>query len=565
MKKLLTEVMAKNSLKLVEGTGNVPRKGCLGTMKGICADYKNPTRNGNFYSRKLWENVFKDPLVKESLEDRVLLGEVDHPLDGRLETQAKLAAIVMTDYEFDDANNTLVGSFDILDTPQGQILKSLLDYGCKIGVSSRGEGDVTTKDGVNYVDEEGFNFVGFDAVVLPAVKSAKPALQESLTINDAKVKSLKESLSEQINSAVTKNELDLIKKVIDTTNLPDSDSLIESINIKSKQLEGINSSSNLISDLEEVTNQNKKLKAEVKRLKEEVTACKSHINSTKATSKELSESTSKEMNDLMNQYKTVVIESSIGSHKLEKATKQLGKALRSSVILKNKSDNLLKENTQLSRALDSSRQSLTEKTDEINSLKESLTETKNNLLRMKKSGKEELNSLNESLELERRTNEDLTNEISSLKSELTEQTSKLNEATDQLKKKDEEILRLNESITKEKSKVVDLTSDSNKLKSNLKESVNSNYSIVREYAKQKSKDYGLDENIVLESVNPNSTIESVNTLIESIKDKYDRYSKLPMTVDPSLIKSTKVKASISPKMSEEDQQTLLFLNSVYKK
>ena len=547
MKKLLTEVMAKNSLKLVEGTGNVPRKGCLGTMKGICADYKNPTRNGNFYSRKLWENVFKDPLVKESLEDRVLLGEVDHPLDGRLETQAKLAAIVMTDYEFDDTNNTLIGSFDILATPQGQILKSLLDYGCKIGVSSRGEGDVTTKDGINYVDEEGFNFVGFDAVVLPAVKKAKPALQESLTINDAKVKSLKESLSEQINSAVTKNELDLIKKVIDTTNLPDSDSLIESINIKSKQLEGINGSSNLISDLEEVT------------------ACKSHINSTKATSKELSESTSKEMNDLMNQYKTVVIESSIGSHKLEKATKQLGKALRSSVILKNKSDSLLKENTQLSRALDSSRQSLTEKTNEINSLKESLTETKNNLLRMKKSGKEELNNLNESLELERRTNEDLTNEISSLKSELTEQTSKLNEATDQLKKKDEEISRLNESITKEKSKVVDLTSDSNKLKSNLKESVNSNYSIVREYAKQKSKDYGLDENIVLESVNPNSTIESVNNLIESIKDKYDRYSKLPMTVDPSLIKSTKVKASISPKMSEEDQQTLLFLNSVYKK
>ena len=43
---------------------STPKKGCLGTIKGPCADYKNPTRNNNFYSRKLWENAFNDPLIK---------------------------------------------------------------------------------------------------------------------------------------------------------------------------------------------------------------------------------------------------------------------------------------------------------------------------------------------------------------------------------------------------------------------------------------------------------------------------------------------------------------------
>ena len=122
-----------NSLSLCEGKTAQTHPGCLGTLSGPCADYNNPTRNNNFYSRKLWENVFKDPLVVESLEDRVLIGELDHPGD-RLETKAKNACIVMTGYEFDDVNKTVNGTFDILDTPNGQILKSLLDYGCKIGV-----------------------------------------------------------------------------------------------------------------------------------------------------------------------------------------------------------------------------------------------------------------------------------------------------------------------------------------------------------------------------------------------------------------------------------------------
>ena len=57
-----------NSLKLCESAQ--VRKGCLGRLEGICADFVNPTRNGRYYPRKLWENVFNDDLVKEALETK---------------------------------------------------------------------------------------------------------------------------------------------------------------------------------------------------------------------------------------------------------------------------------------------------------------------------------------------------------------------------------------------------------------------------------------------------------------------------------------------------------------
>ena len=84
-----------NSLKLCESQGQ-PRKGCLGRMEGICADFANPTRNGRFYSRELWENVFNSDLVKEALESKTLIGELDHPED-RFEPLAQEACVVLTD------------------------------------------------------------------------------------------------------------------------------------------------------------------------------------------------------------------------------------------------------------------------------------------------------------------------------------------------------------------------------------------------------------------------------------------------------------------------------------
>lgn len=558
MKQALTEVTMRNSLSLTESNGEKLHKGCLGTISGPCADFKNPTRNDNFYSRKLWENAFSNDLTKEALEDRVLIGELGHPLDGRLETDATKSTIVMTKYWFDDNKGLLMGSFDILATPCGKILKSLLDYGCKVGVSSRGEGDVTQRDGKNYVDESSFNFMGFDAVLLPAVKVAKPTLQESIQLKK-KAKTFRESLQESIKSAHNKDELDLIKQVIDTTDLPDSDSLLESVNIKSQELEGITNSSNLSSDLEEAIRQNQELKKEIKRLKEEVaTANSSDSQGNTESSEEVvdTDNSESELNEITEKYSDLVFESTSNSKKLEKV---LGKY----ISLKRKIESLERVNSNLSE----SNKRLKEQVSEVNSkLTEALSEKSNsrkNLLSIKESGNKRIKGLTQKVrDLEEQVKL-VNDENESLKSDLRESKSKVRDNHDKIKSLNSEVSKLNESLTKEQDNSKKLKTIQNELMTKLSESTANQNNLVREYAKQKSKDFGLNDKEILESIKPEDTIESVNTLIESVKDRKDRYSKLPMITDPNLVRVAKASVT-NNKVSEEDQQTLNFLMGVYK-
>ena len=118
-------------------------RGILGRLVGVIADTKNPTRNGRAYSEKLWRNVFNDPIMKERIENRCCFGELGHPLD-RTETDMEKVAICLAEVPKKGKDGKLYGVFDILNTKCGQILKTLCDYGCNIGISSRGEGDLIT-------------------------------------------------------------------------------------------------------------------------------------------------------------------------------------------------------------------------------------------------------------------------------------------------------------------------------------------------------------------------------------------------------------------------------------
>ena len=113
------------------------QRGILGRLKGIIADFKNPTRNGRRYTEELWDKTFDDPIVKEKIENRCILGELGHPAD-RQETDIEKVAICLAEMPKKGNDGKLHGIFDILDTPNGRILKTLCDYGCNIGVSSRG-------------------------------------------------------------------------------------------------------------------------------------------------------------------------------------------------------------------------------------------------------------------------------------------------------------------------------------------------------------------------------------------------------------------------------------------
>jgi len=95
------------------------------------------------------------------------LGEVDHP-EG-LNINLDRVSHMITDMWMDGPNG--YGKLKILPTPMGQLVKTMLESGVKLGVSSRGSGNVS-EDGSGHVSD--FEIITVDAVAQPSAPGAYP-------------------------------------------------------------------------------------------------------------------------------------------------------------------------------------------------------------------------------------------------------------------------------------------------------------------------------------------------------------------------------------------------------
>lgn len=253
------------------------KRGILGRLVGIIADFKHATRNGRKYTEELWDRTFDDPIVKEKLENRCILGELGHPAD-RQETDIEKVAICLAERPKKGSDGKLHGVFDILDTPNGRILKTLCDYGCNIGVSSRGGGD-TFEDfnGEETVDPGSYEFECFDAVILPAVKAARPAyVTESF---DAHKKTLKVALQEALEKS-TDEERRVMENTLEELNIEyttDEEVSESADNIKVDEESDVaasdNGADNMITELQEALRRQQELEEQVKSLQEKLSVC----------------------------------------------------------------------------------------------------------------------------------------------------------------------------------------------------------------------------------------------------------------------------------------------------
>jgi hypothetical protein len=94
-----------------------------------------------------------------------ILGECDHPEE--LNINLDRVSHLITEMYMDGPNGC--GKLKILDTPKGQIIRTLLESGVKLGVSSRGSGNVTDSG-----DVSDFEIVTVDIVARPSAPEAYP-------------------------------------------------------------------------------------------------------------------------------------------------------------------------------------------------------------------------------------------------------------------------------------------------------------------------------------------------------------------------------------------------------
>lgn len=128
-------------------------------------DIKN--RNGRIYPSATLEGEMKR-YQKDFIETKRALGELGHP-DGPQINGDRVSHLI-TDMRRD--GNDFYGKAKILSTPMGEIVKSLLDEGVKIGVSTRGLGSVKAgRDGVMEVQKD-FHLSTVDIVTDPSAPNA---------------------------------------------------------------------------------------------------------------------------------------------------------------------------------------------------------------------------------------------------------------------------------------------------------------------------------------------------------------------------------------------------------
>tara|TARA_B100001564_G_scaffold10848_1_gene8906 strand:- start:137 stop:781 length:645 start_codon:yes stop_codon:yes gene_type:complete len=129
------------------------------------ADIKN--RNGRIYPKEIMAKEVKR-YVKEFVEQQRAFGELGHP-EGPTINLDKVSHMITELYE--DGSNW-VGKAKILSTPNGQIVKNLIDDGAKLGVSSRGLGSLEQKSDAQYVKSDFQLATAGDIVADPSAPEA---------------------------------------------------------------------------------------------------------------------------------------------------------------------------------------------------------------------------------------------------------------------------------------------------------------------------------------------------------------------------------------------------------
>ena len=135
-------------------------------IEGIFMQSEKVNRNGRMYERKILFNE-ADRYNKEYVQKSRAMGELGHPDGPSLNLERVCHNIV--EMKFDGDN--VMGKAKILDTPYGKIVKSLIDDGVKLGVSTRGMGTLEEKNGVKMVKED-FMLTAVDVVADPSAPDA---------------------------------------------------------------------------------------------------------------------------------------------------------------------------------------------------------------------------------------------------------------------------------------------------------------------------------------------------------------------------------------------------------
>lgn len=455
-------------------------KHILKRLAGPIASCKEGTRNGRRYNKTLWENALNDEIFKEKVSNKSLFLELGHPAD-REETDMHCVCAVIPEMPR-IVGDDLYAVIDVLDTPNGKLLNTLIDYGFIPGISSRGTGDVIGDE----VDPETFFLETWDIVQTPALKKARLTVTEGLH----KSTGLKTALCESLNSADEKDKL-VMKEALNNLKINVEEEL-QTKKGSTQEIAGNKSTEDESEETIEKTNEatNDGSDALIKSLQESLTAKSELERQVKALQEKLAVSNAKvdELNEEVKKHKSALsrLSTTVVSNK------KLGERVQSlEESLKEKEQTIEAQNAKIKK----------------------ITETRNS---QHKSLNESLTSKNEEI---KRLNETLSTQKESYEKTISE----LNESISNLKSDSEKEKNV---LSKQLSKVKHLKEGYEKLANNT----------MKHYIEHRATMIGVTVAEIKNRLPESYSVEDVDSVCEDLQKYSLNISKLPFSVEKSKVR-----------------------------
>lgn len=177
-------ILEKSSNNLI-----TTKKGGEYFLEGVAAVFGVENSNHRIYE----ENEYLPHLdyLKKKIEQNRLVGELDHPKE--FDVSLKNISHVITDLNYDKQDRNVKIKVKLLDTPAGQIAKSLIDAGVPISISSRAAGNVKENKKVEIKKIFTYDLVadpGFENAQLERVYESLGSHIPSESVKDSIISSL---------------------------------------------------------------------------------------------------------------------------------------------------------------------------------------------------------------------------------------------------------------------------------------------------------------------------------------------------------------------------------------
>jgi hypothetical protein len=163
--KLITEETFTTVKCLVEEDKKTGQKNYF--LEGIFMQAEKQNRNGRVYPMNVLSRE-ADRYNKEYVQQNRAFGELGHPENPQINLDR--VSHLITSLHADGTN--FIGKAKILDTPNGKIVKSLLDGGASLGVSTRGVGSLKPHNGYQQVQDDYKLATAADVVADPSAPDA---------------------------------------------------------------------------------------------------------------------------------------------------------------------------------------------------------------------------------------------------------------------------------------------------------------------------------------------------------------------------------------------------------